>query len=204
MSHIRHIHAVVYRDMKKNRPIKKHILIAEDDRDYGELLQYLFQRRGFQTTLVADGDDAVGKMRELKPDLLVLDLMLPGLDGFEVCRLSKSAPGLCRIPIVMLTAMASREGCLKGFKVGADDYVTKPFQTDDLMARVHRALIGTLKGKLPSGANQPAFPIDETAQTFCGWCGKEIQGEDALAENGNGICSVCEAHLLADRSEVRV
>lgn len=157
-SHPRHDHGLGWWRMKNHHRQRKHILIAEDDPDIGNLLQYLLQRDGLQTTAVADGREALDRMFELKPDLLLLDLMLPSLHGFEVCRLLKSAPALCRIPVVILTALASTEDRLKGFKMGVSDYLTKPFHPNELVRRVGWALDGS--GKPDRGQSLPRITIE--------------------------------------------
>ena len=127
-------------------PSRKHILIAEDDPDIGNLIQFHLQRRGFRTTALVDGREVLESMFDLAPHLLILDLMLPNLHGFEICRLARSIPKLIRIPIVMLTALASNENRSKGLRMGASAYLTKPFVTSELMGHVERQL--GLRGNL--------------------------------------------------------
>jgi DNA-binding response OmpR family regulator len=143
--------------MKTNPSSKRHVLIAEDDVDIGNLLQYLLQRGGYRTTAVVDGRAALNKAFELKPDLLLLDLMLPNLHGFEVCRLLKATPSLCHTPVIMLTALTSEENRIRGFRVGANDYVTKPFHSNDLMRRVDRVVGGHEKPELGSSLPRITF-----------------------------------------------
>src|SRR2546422_3071938 len=107
------------------------ILMVEDESDGARLLAFHLQRRGYATEIAADGRTALNYAFERRPDLIILDLMLPELHGFEVCRLLKSSP-LASVPIIMLTALAATEHKLKGFKLGADDYLTKPYELAEL------------------------------------------------------------------------
>ena len=116
------------------------ILIAEDEPDAAELLRFHLRRRGYRTLIVHDGRAALNGLFERHPDLLILDLMLPHLHGFEVCRLAKSASRIRHIPVLMVTALAQTENKLKGFQLGADDYLTKPFDMSELLARVQALL----------------------------------------------------------------
>jgi two-component system OmpR family response regulator len=116
------------------------VLIAEDDHDLGRLLVFSLQRRGYRTRLATDGRAALNAAFEHKPDLILLDLMLPILHGYEVCRLLKSGPVLARIPVIMLTALVTTENKVRGFKLGADDYLTKPFAMPELLARINALL----------------------------------------------------------------
>lgn len=116
------------------------ILIAEDEPDTANLLQFHLQRRGYQTTVASDGLNALNLSFERHPDLVILDLMLPKLHGFEVCRMLKTSPSTCHIPIFMLTAMASTENKVQGFRLGANEYMTKPFEISELLARIESLL----------------------------------------------------------------
>lgn len=117
-------------------PSKKHILVIEDDPDIGHLIQFQLQRRGFQTTVIADGREGLQKMSDLNFDLLILDLMLPNLHGFEICRLARSIPKFKQMPIIVLTALASMENHQKGLRLGANVYLTKPFSVKELLGHV--------------------------------------------------------------------
>ena len=119
---------------------KPFILIAEDDRDLGRLLVFSLQRRGYRARVATDGRAALNAAFEHKPDLILLDLMLPILHGYEVCRLLKSSPVLDHIPVIILTALVTTEDKVKGFKLGADDYLTKPFAMPELLARMNAPL----------------------------------------------------------------
>jgi two-component system alkaline phosphatase synthesis response regulator PhoP len=113
-----------------------HILIVEDDRDIAELVQRYLVRAGHTANLVAAGDQALAAIEERLPDLVILDLMLPGLDGVEVCRRLRRAQETRALPIIMLTARSEEADRVEGLEQGADDYVTKPFSPNELVARV--------------------------------------------------------------------
>jgi DNA-binding response OmpR family regulator len=114
--------------------MSKKIMIAEDDRDLSDLLRYNLEREGFQVIPVRDGSLVMPNVRKFAPDLLILDLMLPGMDGFDVCRQLRQTDR--SLPILMLTARAEETDRVVGLEIGADDYVTKPFSLRELIARV--------------------------------------------------------------------
>jgi DNA-binding response OmpR family regulator len=114
-----------------------HVLVVEDDRTVAEVVTRYLEREGFAVESVGDGNEALARADAHLPDLVVLDIMLPGLDGLEVCRRLRSrAP----IPVVMLTARGSEEDRVLGLELGADDYVSKPFSPRELTARVKAVL----------------------------------------------------------------
>jgi two-component system, OmpR family, alkaline phosphatase synthesis response regulator PhoP len=112
----------------------KKILIAEDDGDLSDLLRYNLEREGFQVIPVRDGDLVIPNVRKFAPDLLILDLMLPGMDGLDVCRQLRQTDR--SLPILMLTARSEETDRVVGLEIGADDYVTKPFSLRELIARI--------------------------------------------------------------------
>ena len=116
------------------------ILVVDDEEDILELLRYSLAREGYRVYSTGTGEKAVSVAKELSPDLLVLDLMLPGMDGLEVARILKSDPRTRSIPIVMLTAKGEEADIVAGLELGADDYVTKPFSPRVLAARVRAVL----------------------------------------------------------------
>ena len=116
------------------------ILVAEDDPDIAHLLSHYLQKAGFDTTIVGSGRDVLPQIRRDPPVLLILDLMLPGLDGLEVCRAVRADVNTASIPIIMLTAKAEESDRIVGLELGADDYITKPFSPNEVVARV-RALL---------------------------------------------------------------
>ncbi|MDZ7696097.1 MAG: response regulator [Deltaproteobacteria bacterium] len=119
---------------------KEHILVVDDEEDILELVQFNLEREGYRITTSASGEDAIEMAIEKRPDLIVLDLMLPGLDGLEVAKFVKGDPKTRDIPIVMLTAKGEESDVVIGLELGADDYVTKPFSTKILSARIKAVL----------------------------------------------------------------
>ena len=116
------------------------ILVVEDDPDIGELVARYLDKAGFMAERAASGREALAMIAVKPPDLVVLDLMLPQVDGLEVCRVVRGDPKTSAIPIIMLTARAEESERIVGLELGADDYVTKPFSPNELVARV-RALL---------------------------------------------------------------
>jgi DNA-binding response OmpR family regulator len=121
--------------------VRKKILLVEDDPDLVELLSFNLRGCGFNVSTANDGLDALKKARTILPDLILLDLMLPELDGFGVCEILRREPATAAIPIIMVTAMSSQFARLAGLEAGANDYITKPFSPKQLIARV-QALLG--------------------------------------------------------------
>ena len=119
---------------------KAQILVVEDEEDIQELVTHNLGREGYQVTAVGSGEELFKKTRTAVPDLIVLDLMLPGMDGLEVCKLLKAEPKTRHVPIVMLTAKGEETDIVAGLELGADDYVTKPFSPKVLIARVRAVL----------------------------------------------------------------
>jgi two-component system phosphate regulon response regulator PhoB len=126
------------------------ILIIEDERALTEVLTYNLQREGYQTIVAHDGQEGLRKAQLLLPDLILLDLMLPVLDGLSVCRELRAGEQTRHIPILMLTAKAEETDQVVGFSLGADDYVTKPFSVKVLMQRIK-----ALKRRSDSGMETP-------------------------------------------------
>jgi two-component system, OmpR family, response regulator len=124
------------------------ILIVEDDRNIGNLVRQYLERDGYRVTLVRSGEDGLAELQRQRPDLVVLDVGLPGIDGFEVCRRIRAAG---ETPVIMLTARDEEVDRVLGLELGADDYVPKPFSPRELVARVKAVLRRT----------QPKAPSDE-------------------------------------------
>jgi phosphate regulon transcriptional regulator PhoB len=116
------------------------VLIVDDERDIVELVRYHLDKAGFQCVEARDGATAIRVVREQHPDLVILDLMLPGLDGLEICRQLRRDPATSRLPVIMLTAKAEEVDRVVGLEIGADDYVVKPFSPRELVARVRAIL----------------------------------------------------------------
>lgn len=119
---------------------KEHILVVEDEEDILELVRYNLAREGYRVTGVLSGEDGLRAARSMLPDLIVLDLMLPGVDGLEVCRVLKHDPKTQHIPIVMLTAKGEEADIVTGLEMGAEDYITKPFGPRVMVARIRAVL----------------------------------------------------------------
>jgi two-component system phosphate regulon response regulator PhoB len=117
-----------------------HILIVEDEEPLAVLLHYNLEKEGYDVETIERGDDADTKLRERVPDLVVLDWMLPGLSGIELCRRLRARPETKSLPIIMLTARGEESERIRGLATGADDYIVKPFSVPELIARV-RALL---------------------------------------------------------------
>ncbi len=116
------------------------ILVIEDEKDIGDLVGYHLKQSGFQVLRAADGGSGLEQAIKGKPDLILLDIMLPGMDGKDVCRALKSNPATQAIPVLMLTAKAEELDRVIGFELGADDYVTKPFSPRELILRIKAIL----------------------------------------------------------------
>ncbi len=116
------------------------IVVIDDEEDIRELIQYNLSKEGFVVSCAVSGEEGVELVERVNPDLLILDLMLPGIDGLEVCRRLKSDPKLKSIPIVMVSARGEEPDVVSGLELGADDYVSKPFSPKVLVARVRSVL----------------------------------------------------------------
>ena len=123
--------------------------MVEDDADLVELLRFNLKKAGFAVGTAIDGIEALKKARSLLPDLILLDLMLPELDGLAVCEVLRRDPATASVPVIMLTAMSSQLARLTGLEAGANDYVTKPFNFKDLLSRVEAALAASPRPALP-------------------------------------------------------
>ncbi len=119
---------------------KTRILIVEDEEALATLLDYNLAKEGFDVSVAADGEEAILKIEEETPDLVVLDWMLPKVSGIEVCRRLRAKPETRNLPIIMLTARSEEADRIRGLETGADDYLTKPFSTNELIARVRAVL----------------------------------------------------------------
>ena len=112
------------------------VLVVEDDRDVAELIRYHLAKEGYDVCLITNGADALERARESRPELILLDILVPELDGWEVCRRLKQVPETRAIPVIMVTGRVEVGDKVLGFEMGADDYVTKPFSPRELVARV--------------------------------------------------------------------
>ena len=122
------------------------ILVIDDEKDLIELIRYNLEKDGFEVKGAVDGESGLALAAQELPDLILLDLMLPGIDGLEVCRMLRSETRTARIPVIMLTARGAESDRVVGLELGADDYVTKPFSPRELTARV-KALLRRLSSQ---------------------------------------------------------
>ena len=113
------------------------VLVVEDDRNIAELLQLYLEKEGYDVTVAADGGEGLAKFRAMEPDLVLLDVMMPVMDGWAVC---KSIRSESQTPIIMLTAKGETDDKVMGLKSGADDYITKPFEMKEVLARIEAVL----------------------------------------------------------------
>ena len=120
--------------------LPKHILVVEDEPDTAELLELHLQNEGYRVTVAADGEQALSKLHKLMPDMVILDLMIPEIDGLEVCKFIRKDPATKSLPVMMCTAKTSEIDKILGLEQGADDYVTKPFSPRELVLRVKNLL----------------------------------------------------------------
>ncbi|MDE2223502.1 MAG: response regulator transcription factor [Candidatus Omnitrophica bacterium] len=136
---------------------KKKILVVEDDRDISELIAYNLEREGYDIACLYEGAPVIDFVRKRKPDLVILDLMLPEMDGLEICRILKNDPHAKHIPIVMLTAKGEESDVVVGLQMGADDYIPKPFSPKVLVARIKAIARRTSDLKTPEGDDVRQF-----------------------------------------------
>jgi len=136
-----------------------HILIVEDDRDIAELVRHYLVRAGYSVDIAASGADVMPRVRGRVPDLVVLDLMLPGVHGLEVCRSLRNHASTADLPIIMVTARAEEADRVAGLELGADDYLTKPFSPKELVARVAALLRRASRANAPVGGGLQYGPI---------------------------------------------
>ncbi len=137
---------------KTAAPNREKVVVIEDEADILEVVQYNLSREGFRVLTSRDGEEGLATVRREAPDVVLLDLMLPGLDGIEVCRRLQADPVTAAIPIIMVTAKGEETDVVLGLAVGADDYVCKPFSPKELVARVKAVLRrGPLKAESGAG-----------------------------------------------------
>jgi two-component system, OmpR family, phosphate regulon response regulator PhoB len=141
---------LAFRTMARER-----ILLIEDEPDIAEVLQYNLEKEGFQVELASRGDAGLDAVRRESPELILLDLMLPGLDGLELTRLLKRDPATAHLPIVMLTARSEEVDRIVGLELGADDYISKPFSPREVVLRV-KAVLRRLQPEQP---DEPASEL---------------------------------------------
>lgn len=126
--------------------MKEKILIVEDEKDIVKILEYNLKKEGYRIISIGDGNEALTMAEKECPDLIILDLMLPGMDGLDVCKAIKGSAKTGAVPIIMLTAKSQESDKIVGLELGADDYITKPFSLRELIARV-KAVLRRVKEK---------------------------------------------------------
>jgi len=164
--------------------MSQRILIVEDEADIAELLSYKLGQEGFEVESCGRGDTAFERIRSEAPDLVLLDLMLPGLDGLELCRLLRRDPATASIPVVMLTARAEEVDRIVGLELGADDYIVKPFSPREVALRVKAVLRRT------------AEPAAERETLEVGELTLDLAGHRLLVEGDEVIVTATEFRLL--------
>ena len=156
----------------------KHILVVEDDPTISEVVARYLQREGYEAEIALDGEQAISRAAEINPDLVVLDLMLPKIDGYEVCRILRAKGP---VPIIMLTAKGEETDKLVGLNLGADDYMTKPFSPRELVARVKAVLRRSAMPPVDSGdmLRYPDLSIDpRTRRVIANGRGVELTAKE--------------------------
>ena len=134
--------------------MKTKLLLVEDEERLGVVLRTFFEKKNFSVDIVKDGEDAIFQAENTKPDVILLDWMLPNMSGIEICRQIRTSKSIKKTPIIFLTAKGEQEDKLKGLDVGADDYVTKPFEPEELYLRIKKLL------KLYENINQSELRIE--------------------------------------------
>jgi two-component system, OmpR family, phosphate regulon response regulator PhoB len=158
-----------------SRPVRQRILIVDDERDIVQVLEFGLKQAGFDTVAAGDAAQALARVRETQPDLVVLDLMLPDLPGTEVCRQFKSSARTCALPVIMLTARGDEVDKVVGFELGADDYITKPFSVREVVLRVKAILRRNAPGE-PSGPREVVGPLRIDPEAHRAYVeGKEVE-----------------------------
>ncbi len=155
---------------------KTRILVVEDDKNILKLIIYNLEKEGFFCSGVSNGEDALKELETTRPDLVVLDIMLPGMDGLEVCRRIRQEKSLANMPIIMLTAKGEEVDRIVGFEIGADDYMVKPFSPRELILRIKSVLKR----------------------------GREENSQDVLLEAGSLVMDLAKHKVIAGKKEVEL
>lgn len=150
---------------------KETVLVVDDERDILELIRYNLEKEGYRVTTVTSGEESLAIAANEQPSIVLLDLMLPGLDGLEVCKRLKQQEATRSIPVVMLTAKTEDSDIVSGLEIGADDYITKPFSPRVLVARIRAVLRRSIEKELdqePSQVKVHEIVIDVSRhEVFC-------------------------------------
>jgi DNA-binding response OmpR family regulator len=161
--------------MLSNGGVKQKILVVDDEPEAVELVEFNLKQAGFGVLTAADGAEALIKARAAPPDLVVLDVMLPEINGLEICKLLRRDSALARVPIIMLTAKAAEIDRVLGLELGADDYLTKPFSPRELVLRIKKLL----QRKNPAGEDNEVLRFGDLVvdppRHAVSWRGKQIE-----------------------------
>ena len=153
---------------------KDRVLVVEDDNYIAQMLRYTLEREDFEVEYAGTGEEAMNKIRERSPDMVILDLLLPGIDGLTVCRLIKTDSRTAHIPVIVLTCKKSEADRVMGFEVGADDYVTKPFSIKEFLLRI-KTILKRVKGDRAARDVVEAGPIKVDQQKYAVYVsGKQV------------------------------
>ncbi len=153
------------------------ILIVDDEQDIADLISYNLEKEGYSTIKAYDGGDVLKTVKAQKPDLIILDLMLPRMSGMDICRAIRANPETSHLPIIMLTAKADEVDKIIGLEIGADDYITKPFSVKELIARVRSILRRIQDGKQQSA--KETFEFDGLAINYV-FCSVIVEGKPVM------------------------
>jgi len=209
---------------------KGKILVVEDEEDIAELITYNLAKYGYIIERVASGEEAMKRIDENAPDIILLDIMLPGLDGIEICKRLKQSSDVSHIPVVMLTARGEEADVVTGLEIGADDYITKPFSPRVLVARVKAILRRQSQGRtndsdaisigelsIHPGRHEVAFAGKRLSLTFTefhvlfvlasrpGWVFTRAQIVDAVRGDGYPVTErSVDVHIVGLRKKLGV
>jgi DNA-binding response OmpR family regulator len=172
--------------------MSKRILVIDDEPDVLELIEFNLKNAGYEVATAGDGEEALKKVRTLVPALIVLDVLLPGMSGMEICKILKRDPATAAIPIIMLTAKAAEIDRVLGLELGADDYMTKPFSPRELVLRV--------KGQLRRKAEAPESRAE---QINAGDLVIDLPRHEVLVAGRRVVLTATEFKLLAILAERR-
>src|SRR5216683_2784350 len=157
--------ALELRNAGKTPDVKQTVIVLEDDSDIANLVSMHLQQAGFLVKVCKTGDTVLAMARQQLPVLFLLDVMVPGSSGFEVCKRVRESRDLAKIPIIFLTAKATEEDRVKGLELGSDDYISKPFSTRELIARVN-AVLRRFEQPLVANIVAPDFQLDSDSFTL--------------------------------------
>ena len=155
--------------------MKQRILIVDDEPEAVELLEFNFKQAGYVVASAADGAEALKKIRVAPPDLVVLDVMLPELDGFEICKMVRREAATAKVPIIMLTAKAAEIDRVLGLELGADDYLTKPFSPRELLLRIKKILARSQAEEKPKEQMRFGDLLIDLPRHIVSWKNKPIE-----------------------------